>query len=79
VQEAAAVGVDDEKFGQRLRAYVVLRSGEELSQDDVRSHVKRTLARHKVPRDVEFVDELPRTSTGKLLKRELVERSDNGR
>ncbi len=79
VQEAAAVGVDDEQFGQRLRAYVVLRSGEKVSKDDLRAHVKRNLARHKVPRDVEFVDELPRTSTGKVLKRELAERSNNGR
>jgi acyl-CoA synthetase (AMP-forming)/AMP-acid ligase II len=79
VHEAAAVGVDDEKFGQRLAAYVVLGSGEELSKDELRSHVKRNLARHKVPRDVEFVDELPRTSTGKVLKRDLVERSNNGR
>jgi fatty-acyl-CoA synthase len=79
IDEAAAVGVEDEKFGQRLAAFIVLRDGKKLSADDVRSHVKQNLARYKVPRDVEFVDELPRNSTGKVLKRELVERSQDGR
>ncbi len=79
IEEAAAIGVEDDKFGQRLAAFVVLRKGKELSADDVRSHVKQNLARYKVPRDVEFVDELPRNSTGKVLKRELVERSPDGR
>ncbi len=73
VVEVAVFGVDDEKFGQRLKAVVVLREGTSLSEDDVKSHVKSNLAGYKVPRDVEFVDELPRTSTGKVLKRELRE------
>ncbi len=71
VVEVAVFGVDDEKFGQRLKAVLVLRDGASLSEDEVRSHVKANLAGYKVPRDVEFVDELPRTSTGKVLKREL--------
>jgi fatty-acyl-CoA synthase len=71
VVEAAVLGVDDERFGQRLRAVVVRREGAALSAGDVREHVKAHLAGYKVPRDVEFVDELPRTSTGKVLKREL--------
>jgi acyl-CoA synthetase (AMP-forming)/AMP-acid ligase II len=71
VAEVAVFGVDDEKFGQRLKAVVVLRSGKKLTEDDVKSHVKANLAGYKVPRDVAFVDELPRTSTGKVLKREL--------
>jgi acyl-CoA synthetase (AMP-forming)/AMP-acid ligase II len=76
VQEAAAVGVPDDKFGQRLVAYVVNRSGEKVTADDVKAHVKKNLARYKVPRDVEFVDQLPRNSTGKILKRELAEESE---
>jgi acyl-coenzyme A synthetase/AMP-(fatty) acid ligase len=71
VVEAAAIGVDDEQFGQRLRAYVVLRDPDAASADDLREHVKRNLARYKVPRDVEFLDQLPRNSTGKVVKRDL--------
>ena len=71
IVEVAVVGVDDEKFGQRLKAVVVTRDGHEVSSDDVKGYVKEHLARYKVPRDVEFVPELPRTSTGKVLKREL--------
>jgi fatty-acyl-CoA synthase len=71
IEEAAALGVDDEKFGQRLKAFVVLRGGKELSEDDVKSYVKENLANYKVPREVVFLDELPRNSTGKVLKREL--------
>jgi acyl-CoA synthetase (AMP-forming)/AMP-acid ligase II len=71
VAEVAVFGVDDEEFGQRLKAVVVTRDGASLSADDVKRYVKSNLAGYKVPRDVEFVDELPRTSTGKVLKREL--------
>jgi len=66
-------GVEDEQFGQRLAAVVVVRGEAELSEDDVKRFVKSNLAGYKVPRDVRFVDELPRTSTGKVLKRELRE------
>jgi len=69
VADVAVFGVEDEKFGQRLKA-VVVRKGD-LSERDVRDYVKTNLAGFKAPRDVVFVDELPRTSTGKVLKREL--------
>jgi acyl-CoA synthetase (AMP-forming)/AMP-acid ligase II len=71
VEDAAVVGVDDEKFGQRLRAVVVKRKGKSLSEDQVKKYVKEHLAGYKVPRDVRFIDELPRNATGKVLKREL--------
>jgi fatty-acyl-CoA synthase len=73
VADVAVFGVEDEKFGQRLKAVVVKRGA--LSEDDVKSYVKDNLAGYKAPRDVVFVDELPRTSTGKVLKRELQESS----
>ena len=64
VSEVAVFGVDDETFGQRLKAVVVLRDGRELSADEIKDHVKANLAGYKVPREVVFTDELPRTSTG---------------
>jgi acyl-CoA synthetase (AMP-forming)/AMP-acid ligase II len=73
VAEAAVFGVEDEQFGQRLKAVIVTREGRDLSADEVKQFVKSNLAGFKVPRDVEFADELPRTSTGKVLKRELRE------
>ncbi|MGV3562599.1 MAG: AMP-binding protein [Nocardioides sp.] len=71
VHETAVVGVEDEAFGQRLAAYVVLRPGAELDADGVRAHVKANLAGYKVPRDVVLLDELPRNATGKVMKRLL--------
>ncbi|WP_424190476.1 acyl-CoA synthetase [Actinokineospora sp. G85] len=73
VVEAAVLGVDDEKFGQRLKAYVVLEEGAKTTEDDLREHVKDNLARFKVPRDVVFLEELPRNATGKLLRKRLPE------
>jgi acyl-CoA synthetase (AMP-forming)/AMP-acid ligase II len=73
VAEAAAIGVEDEQFGQRLRAFVVLNDGKKASEDDLKQYVKKNLARFKVPREIVFLDELPRNATGKVLKRELKE------
>ncbi|MDQ3742616.1 MAG: acyl-CoA synthetase [Actinomycetota bacterium] len=70
IDEAAVVGVDDEKFGQRLAAFVVAKDG--MGEDEVKKYVKENLASYKVPRDVEFLDELPRNATGKVLKKDLV-------
>ncbi|HEY6761993.1 MAG TPA: acyl-CoA synthetase [Baekduia sp.] len=71
VDEAAVVGVADDQFGQRLRAFVVLSGG--ASEDDLKAYVKSNLASYKVPRDIVFLEELPRNATGKVLKRELAE------
>jgi acyl-CoA synthetase (AMP-forming)/AMP-acid ligase II/uncharacterized protein YndB with AHSA1/START domain len=76
VSDVAAVGVDDKDFGQRLKAFVVLESGKKATEDELKSYVKRNLANFKVPREFEFIDELPRNATGKVLKRELVEEED---
>ncbi|MEY2424485.1 MAG: hypothetical protein QOI61_57, partial [Actinomycetota bacterium] len=71
VEEVAVVGVKDVDFGQRLAAYVVARPGKTLTVDAVKDYVKASLARHKVPRDVHFLDALPRNATGKILRRQL--------
>ena len=71
IADAAVLGAEDEKFGQRLRAFVVLRPGESVDEAGVQEFVKDNLARYKSPRDVVFLDELPRNPTGKVLKREL--------
>jgi acyl-CoA synthetase (AMP-forming)/AMP-acid ligase II len=71
VQEVAVIGVDDDEWGKRLKAFVVTRDDAELEVDEVKAYVKSNLARYKVPREVEFLDSLPRNATGKVLKREL--------
>jgi len=71
VCEVAVVGIADEEFGQRLRAFVVVEAGREPSPDELKDHVRRSLARYKVPREIVFIDELPRNATGKVVKREL--------
>jgi acyl-CoA synthetase (AMP-forming)/AMP-acid ligase II len=71
VEEVAVIGVDDDEWGKRLKAFVVKRDDAELEVEDVKAYVKSNLARYKVPREVEFLDSLPRNATGKVLKREL--------
>ena len=78
VVEVAAIGVDDDEFGKRLRAFVVLARRPTCSEDDLKAQVKDNLARYKVPREIVFIDELPRNATGKVLKRELAERGGLG-
>jgi acyl-CoA synthetase (AMP-forming)/AMP-acid ligase II len=71
VLEVAVIGVPDAQFGQRLRAVVCLQPGVDVSEAQIQEHVRTHLARYKVPREVVFSDQLPRTTTGKILKREL--------
>ncbi|WP_282780944.1 MULTISPECIES: acyl-CoA synthetase [unclassified Nocardia] len=73
VFDAAVVGVDDVEFGKRLRAFIVPEPGASPDAEEIKAYVKGNLARYKVPREVIFLDDLPRNTTGKLLRRVLVE------
>jgi fatty-acyl-CoA synthase len=73
VIEATAIGVEDKEWGHRLRAFVVKKQDASLDEDTVKHYVRDHLARYKVPREVVFLNELPRNPTGKILKRELRE------
>jgi fatty-acyl-CoA synthase len=73
VVEATAIGVEDKEWGHRLRAFVVKKGNANVDEDAIKKHVKDQLAKYKVPREVIFLDELPRNPTGKILKRELRE------
>jgi long-chain acyl-CoA synthetase len=73
VLEVCVAGVPDSYRGEIVKAFVVLRSGEQATQDEVREFAKARLAAYKVPRSVEFRDELPKTLIGKVLRRALVE------
>jgi len=73
VQDAAVVGVPDDDFGHRLRACIVSAPGAAQDVHEIKAYVKDHLARYKAPRDVVFLDELPRNATGKLLRKKLVE------
>jgi acyl-CoA synthetase (AMP-forming)/AMP-acid ligase II len=71
VREVAVVGVDDEEFGQRLVAWIALHHGERLDAEAVREYVRLRLARFYVPREVRFLEALPRNATGKVVPRLL--------
>ena len=78
VLEAAVIGVPDERWGERPKAFVVLASGRRVTQAELIEHVRTKIARYKAPREIEFVAELPKTSTGKVQKFELREKEWSG-
>ena len=71
VREAAVVGVPDEKRGETVKAFVSLKAGENTTPEELIAHCKERMAAYKYPREVIVIDELPKTVTGKILRREL--------
>jgi len=71
VREAAVIGVPDDYRGETVKAFVSLRPGEDASEVDLIAFCKERMSAYKYPRSIEFVDELPKTVTGKILRREL--------
>lgn len=73
VMEAAVVGIPDDKWGESGKAYIVTKPGSNLQLEDIQNYLNDKLARYKIPRQVEFVDSIPKSGVGKVLKRMLIE------
>jgi fatty-acyl-CoA synthase/long-chain acyl-CoA synthetase len=71
IYEAAVFGIPSDEWGESVHAVVVVRPGSSMTEDAVRAHAREHLASYKLPRSVSWLDELPKTGSGKILKREL--------
>ena len=73
IVEAASIGVTDEKTGEAVKLFVVLGGEQKLTKEEIIDYCRQNLAAYKVPKQIEFMDELPKTNVGKILRRELRE------
>ena len=71
IREAAIIGVPDEKWGERLKAFIVAEGNAQIDADSVMAFCDGRISRIKTPRDIEFIDAIPRNANGKVLKTEL--------
>jgi long-chain acyl-CoA synthetase len=75
VKEAAVIGIPDKVRGETVKAFIILQPGKTATEEEIRKFCKEKMAVYKVPTTVEFVDSLPKTMVGKVLRRELREKS----
>jgi len=73
ILEACCIGIPDEYRGETVKAYIMVKPGETLTKEEVISYCREKLAAYKVPKEIEFIDELPKSAIGKILRRELRE------
>jgi long-chain acyl-CoA synthetase len=71
ILEACTVGIPDEYRGETVKAFIVVKPGETLGEEEVVRYCKERMAPYKVPKIIEFIDELPKSAVGKVLRREL--------
>jgi long-chain acyl-CoA synthetase len=79
IREAVAVGVPDERWGEAVKVYLVLRDGETATAQEIIDYCRTRMARYKVPKQVEFRKELPRSMVGKVLRRQLLQEECDAR
>jgi fatty-acyl-CoA synthase len=75
VKDVQVIGVPDEQYGEEIMACVILKDGEELTEDELKDYVRSSMAKHKTPRYVEFVKEFPMNAAGKIMKYKLREQA----
>jgi long-chain acyl-CoA synthetase len=71
ILEAATIGIPDEKRGETVKSFIVLQPGQKLSVEEIEAFARENLAAYKIPREIEFLDELPKSTVLKVLRREL--------
>lgn len=71
IEAAATIGIPDEKYGEEVKSYVVIKSGHTLTEDEVLAYCRDRMANFKCPKYIAFIDEIPKGPTGKLLRRAL--------
>jgi len=76
IREAAVIGIPDETRGETVKAFIVLEPGQTSTLEEIRAYSKEKMAVYKVPTDIEFVEDLPKTQVGKILRRELRKETD---
>ena len=71
VSDVQVIGVPDEQYGEEIMACIILKDGENMTEDEMRSYIAANMARHKVPRYIDFVDSFPMNAAGKILKYQM--------